>query len=220
MNADNKCSVCLRDWPEGLAEGTCPECFGSRAAGHTTPAPAATIRLTVPEDAEGIDTALVPGLSQTFGDYELLGEIARGGMGVVFKARQKSLNRIVALKMIRGERLAGEEEVRRFHVEASAAAQLHHPNIVAIHEVGEVKGQHFYSMNFVPGQSLSDLAREQTMAPCGRQECAAPRRGIRGDPRRRSRIAREQDGAGRDHARRAARFSRLHAAARTANCAR
>jgi len=165
VNADNKCSVCLREWPEGLADGTCPECFGSRAEGSTTPAPAATIRLTISEDAEGTDTAIVPGLSQTFGDYELLGEIARGGMGVVFKARQRSLNRVVALKMIRSERLAGTEDIRRFHVEASSAAQLNHPNIVAIHEVGEVEGQHFYSMNFVAGRSLSDLAREQTMAP-------------------------------------------------------
>ena len=162
MNAVNKCSVCYRERPEGLADGMCPECFGSRAAGG---AAAATIRLTIPEDAEGIDTEIAPGASQTFGDYELLGEIARGGMGVVFKARQRSLNRIVALKMIRGERLAGADEIRRFHVEASSAAQLNHPNIVAIHEVGEVDSQHFYSMNFIAGQSLSDLAREHPLTP-------------------------------------------------------
>ncbi len=165
MNAVNKCSVCYRERPEGLADGMCPECFGSRVPGGANPAPAATIRLTIPEGLEDTDAEFMPGTSQTFGDYELLGEIARGGMGVVFKARQRSLNRVVALKMIRSERLAGADDIRRFHVEATSAAQLNHPNIVAIHEVGEVDSQHFYSMNFVAGQSLSDLAREHTLAP-------------------------------------------------------
>ena len=97
-----------------------------------------------------------PSLSNQFGEYELLEEIARGGMGVVFKARHQKLNRITALKMVLGGRFSSEEELQRFHIEAESAARLDHPGIVPVYEIGEEDGQPFFAMKYIPGGSLAD----------------------------------------------------------------
>ncbi len=125
-----------------------------------------------PDEAAGL-SADAPGtpappsglmvLPAEFGQYELLEEIGRGGMGVVYKARQKGLDRLVAVKMILAGQLAAPDHVRRFHDEARAAAQLQHAGIVHVHEVGEICGQHFFAMEYVEGESLARYVADGPM---------------------------------------------------------
>jgi serine/threonine protein kinase len=107
----------------------------------------------------------VSGLPRPFGAYELLEEIGRGGMGVVYKARQVGLNRLVAVKMILGGSHVREDALGRFRVEGKAIARLHHPNVVQIYEVGDLNGCPYFSLEFVDGSSLARKLAGEPQAP-------------------------------------------------------
>jgi tRNA A-37 threonylcarbamoyl transferase component Bud32 len=112
---------------------------------------------TLTSDASGAAAgpAHPPGDPIDFGEYSLIEEIGRGGMGVVYKARQKRLDRVVALKLVLAGSWASPEQVRRFHAEARSAAGLSHPSVVKIFDTGEVRGQPFIAMEYVQGRSLA-----------------------------------------------------------------
>jgi|GEM_PF-1220558 len=98
-----------------------------------------------------------------FGDYEIISEVARGAMGIVYRARHKRLDRVVALKVLLSGEHASEGEIRRFTREAQALARLKHPNIVPIYDIGEVGGRHFFTMDFVEGTTLSKVLLERQL---------------------------------------------------------
>jgi len=130
--------------------GNCPRCLSTLLLSPETPEPG--------------ETAPAP-ILRHLGDYELLEEVARGGMGVVFRARQSSLGREVAVKVLRDAWLATPVQVKRFQAEAANVAKLKHPNIVAVHEVGEQGGQHYFAMDLIQGSNLADVTREGPLPP-------------------------------------------------------
>src|SRR5688572_30269446 len=136
-----------------------PAPSAEEADSGATLVPSPDIVPPVPLSPTGISTGAF------FGDCQVLETIAKGGMGIVFKARQRKLNRIVAIKMILAGQFANKTDVDRFYTEAEAAAALSHPNIVKIHEIGEVQGQHFFSMEYIEGHSLEALVRQNPLPP-------------------------------------------------------
>lgn len=149
MASSRICAECGGAIPDASRDGFCPRCLVGLALDAT---PVVQSASTAREDFSNV-------AGRVFGNYELLEQIGQGGMGVVFKARQRNLNRTVALKLMLSGPLASEAEIKRFRSEANAAATLQHPNVVAIHEVGEQDGRHYFSMEYVEGRSLAEVVR-------------------------------------------------------------
>jgi eukaryotic-like serine/threonine-protein kinase len=156
QETERGCPVCGVELPGDAPRGLCPRCLATAAGGpgspRAEPLPGHTPKLRVPT-------------VRYFGDYELLGELAHGGMGIVYYARQVSLNRAVALKIIRSGHFAADAEVERFHTEAQAAASLDHPNIVPLHEIGQHEGHHFFSMKLIEGGNLAEWTTTRNAPP-------------------------------------------------------
>ena len=158
MSTPRVCSECGSAISESSRDGHCPRCLIGLALGSAE---------ETRSEGQSHESALSQPAGRVFGNYELLEEIGRGGMGVVFKARQRTLDRVVALKLTLAGSQSTAAEIKRFHTEAKAAATLQHPNVVAIHEVGEHEGVHYFSMDYIDGSSLAQVI-SRTPLPAGR----------------------------------------------------
>lgn len=161
---DRNCQSCGRPLPPDFDRPVCVACAFNNALSDNQGSKAAigapdeaTKRIDPPLAAEG---GRAESSGESFGDYDLLEEIGRGGMGVVYRARQRSLNRIVAVKRFLPGIRPSPATIRRFHTEAESAAALRHSGIVGIHEIGEHDGQPFFSMEFVEGTPMNQLMRD------------------------------------------------------------
>jgi eukaryotic-like serine/threonine-protein kinase len=150
MNSSGKCAQCGTILFREAAAGLCPRCLGTFGFGSLT---ASSLQKHLTDQSPLL----------RLGDYDLLEEIARGGMGVVYKSLQRSLNRVVAVKVVLHGPFSSPDFEKRFQTETNAIAGLRHPNIVTIYEVGESDGTRFFSMEFIEGKSLADVVREKPL---------------------------------------------------------
>lgn len=166
MSKISECRECGAAITETKGSGCCPRCLIGLALNSSPDShlSSESFLLWLTSCSENRSTYT------SFNNYEILSEIAQGGMGIVFKALQKDLKRIVAIKMLPHLYASDPERVRRFRLEAEAAARLHHPNIVTIHEVGEVDGHPFFSMEYVEGFDLAHIVSVEPLSPANAAE--------------------------------------------------
>src|SRR5262245_5018820 len=156
------CPKCGEEIPADAPEGGCPGCLLQAGLGALVSQDEDALAVT--ESQHATRSERVAKLAGDFGDYQLLEEIARGGQGIVYLARQKSLNRTVALKVISPGQWASRAHLKRLRREAQTAAGLDHPNIVSIYDVGERDGSCYFSMKFIEGGQLDEVVKRAPMS--------------------------------------------------------
>ncbi|MES2705287.1 MAG: protein kinase [Verrucomicrobiota bacterium] len=155
------CSSCGGVLPSGGKPGLCPKCLFLVSCGDGDE-----------ENEEPLENSQDEELPWArLGDYDIYDEIAHGGMGIVYRARQRRLGRVVAVKVLRGGELAEKEARLRFRMEAEAAGKLHHPGVVAIFDVGEDHGVCWFSMEYVPGENLAQRVRDNPLEAMEAARC-------------------------------------------------
>jgi predicted Ser/Thr protein kinase len=155
QNMEKRCPQCGTPLPTGALEGLCPACLLKQGQTETATQPEVT----------PFEPPSVEAVAKLFPQLEILAFIGKGGMGAVYKARQRTLDRLVALKILPPQVASGAGFAERFSREARALARLSHPNIVAIYEFGQVEGMPFFVMEFVDGLNLRQLEREGKLTP-------------------------------------------------------